>query len=219
MQAWGGNGTEAPYGNLIERILGVPPHLVMRLPMGQPVKVRGVFVTLIDANHCPGAVMFLFEGPGVGRALHCGDFRYCPSMALEEAGGKNNIRFLVGTYTIGKERIALHLARACHLRIYVAPQRRRVFKCLEFSPEGLGFVLFAAFVGTGWAAGSKKRFVREEKCSIHFLPYSEHSSAEELIKFVQALRPKEVIPTVAGPGEEAYNRLHRFFNVLVRQLI
>ena len=24
--------------------------------------------------------MFLFEGPGVGRALHCGDFRYCPSM-------------------------------------------------------------------------------------------------------------------------------------------
>lgn len=24
--------------------------------------------------------MFLFEGPGVGRCLHCGDFRYTPRM-------------------------------------------------------------------------------------------------------------------------------------------
>lgn len=27
--------------------------------------------------------MFLFEGPGVGRTLHCGDFRYCSSMLQE----------------------------------------------------------------------------------------------------------------------------------------
>jgi len=38
-----------------------------------------VTVTPIDANHCPGAAMFLFEGH-FGHILYTGDFRYCPQM-------------------------------------------------------------------------------------------------------------------------------------------
>ena len=39
-------------------------------------------VTVIDANHCPGAVMFLFDGY-FGRILYTGDFRYEPWMSVD----------------------------------------------------------------------------------------------------------------------------------------
>lgn len=40
----------------------------------------GVEVTLVDANHCPGAVQFCFQLPAGARYVHCGDARYCADM-------------------------------------------------------------------------------------------------------------------------------------------
>lgn len=77
-------------------MLGVEPQWVHGLPEDIPFEMPntgGVTVTVIEANHCPGSSIFLFEGkqtvnagdsgfnsPYVGskrvfRYLHCGDFR------------------------------------------------------------------------------------------------------------------------------------------------
>ena len=60
--------------------IGLDPKRIVGLEIGTETTFGcdendTVSVTLIDANHCPGAVMFLFRGP-FGTILHTGDFRY-----------------------------------------------------------------------------------------------------------------------------------------------
>lgn len=49
---------------------------------------KGLYVTLMSANHCPGSAIFLFESVGddvpVTRYLHCGDFRVNKPMLQHE---------------------------------------------------------------------------------------------------------------------------------------
>ncbi|KAH8929267.1 DRMBL-domain-containing protein [Atractiella rhizophila] len=99
--------------NLIKHNLGVKDRWVKALPMNETVTVEGIKVTLLDANHCPGSVLFLFEGPHTNpsspwskqpnrifRYLHCGDFRASPEHLEHEAikGKKIDLVYLDTTY-------------------------------------------------------------------------------------------------------------------------
>ncbi|XP_033925652.1 5' exonuclease Apollo [Melopsittacus undulatus] len=70
---------------LLPRRLQVPTRWIRPLEVGES-HVLGeevtVTVTLLDANHCPGSVMFLFEGT-FGTILYTGDFRYTRTMQGE----------------------------------------------------------------------------------------------------------------------------------------
>uniref|UniRef100_A0A8C8ZHT9 5' exonuclease Apollo n=1 Tax=Prolemur simus TaxID=1328070 RepID=A0A8C8ZHT9_PROSS len=77
--------------HLLHRQLQVSKQWIRVLEVGEshvlPLDEIGretMTVTLIDANHCPGSVMFLFEGY-FGTILYTGDFRYIPSMLKEPA--------------------------------------------------------------------------------------------------------------------------------------
>lgn len=74
--------------NLVKQELGVNRTCVHPLPMNElyPIPGSNVTVALIDANHCPGSVLFLFiiqhsDGRKT-RHLHTGDFRASPRMCL-----------------------------------------------------------------------------------------------------------------------------------------
>lgn len=224
-------------GNLVRQQLKVDPHWVVDLDFEQQTEIPGtdgVQVTMIDANHCPGSALFLFEkkttgtgasSPRVHRVLHCGDFRASPDhvqhallrpQVYDETTGKhrvqridvcyldttylnpryafprqadviaacaelclrlnedddgdarplsgdgamsamrNSIRsmftavggssgmkdrhsapsrgrllIVIGTYSIGKERICMGIARALRCKIYATPQKKRVCACLQ----------------------------------------------------------------------------------------
>ncbi|XP_073906816.1 5' exonuclease Apollo isoform X2 [Castor canadensis] len=68
-------------------------------------------VTLMDANHCPGSVMFFFEGY-FGTILYTGDFRYTPSMLKEPA------------LTLGKQIHTLYLDNTNCNPALVLPSRQ-----------------------------------------------------------------------------------------------
>ncbi|ORZ19191.1 DNA repair metallo-beta-lactamase-domain-containing protein [Lobosporangium transversale] len=70
--------------NLVIRRLGVDPQFVRRLPMYEPTVVNGITVRLMDANHCPGSVLFVFDLQNPRRRyLHTGDFRAIPDMCVD----------------------------------------------------------------------------------------------------------------------------------------
>ncbi|KAJ2056611.1 repair protein PSO2 SNM1 [Coemansia sp. S146] len=248
--------------NCVTRKIGVSAKQVHPLPMNTRCIVQGVYVTLLDAEHCPGAAIILFEIPVDGgevvRIVHTGDFRasrrhidqitcvfttplvspvlpkmlgdrarcrdaadnvvpqidyvyldttyldptysfpcqhqviaavgeachriqscpeFLPSLitqardsqrrhsqkpssvntptpqptrksvqitqwfkplqqlfsASPASKSKRRILFVVGTYTIGKEKLFVEIARRLHSKIYMAPEKRKLLDCLESS--------------------------------------------------------------------------------------
>uniref|UniRef100_A0A1B6LS16 5' exonuclease Apollo n=1 Tax=Graphocephala atropunctata TaxID=36148 RepID=A0A1B6LS16_9HEMI len=72
-------------GWLVKRWFKINPELVVSMSVGashilyDESSESHFSITLLDANHCPGSVMFLFQGT-FGNILYTGDFRYNPDV-------------------------------------------------------------------------------------------------------------------------------------------
>ncbi|XP_071170820.1 DNA cross-link repair 1A protein-like isoform X1 [Mytilus edulis] len=272
-------------GNLIKSRIGINPDLVHDLPMNTPCTVEGTEVLLLEANHCPGSVLFLFKTHQGKLILHTGDFRADPSM--EEMSCLQNVRLhqlyldttycdpkyafppqklviefgvslvekilaekpktlvVCGSYTIGKERIFTAIARRFDCKICVQRDKYKVLECLEDPDLSARLTLDAnetflhvlpmkklnlqglheyrsklrteynnvvAIEPTGWTYNDKMVSLDQIKpkgnkeIKIYGLPYSEHSSYLELKRFVQYIRPDQILPTVNN-GNPASRRM------------
>ncbi|XP_029974502.1 5' exonuclease Apollo [Salarias fasciatus] len=228
------------------------PHLLPLDDIGKET----LTVTLIDANHCPGAVMFLFEGY-FGTILYTGDFRYTPSMLREPCFQTNtaiDVLYLddtncdpnrtlptrqratqqikeiirshphhavvIGLYALGKESLLLELALEFKTWVEVSVERMETLRALEL-PD-----VFTTEPGAGriravkqWeiCSAALREWNREQPTlailptsrplvsfhpDVYVVPFSDHSSYQELEDFVAALRPASVVPLLAShlPG-------------------
>ncbi|XP_029362627.1 5' exonuclease Apollo [Echeneis naucrates] len=228
------------------------PHL---LPLDDIGKER-LTVTLIDANHCPGAVMFLFEGY-FGSILYTGDFRYTPTMLREPCLRTNttidvlyldntncdpnrtlpsrqratqqikeiirnhpNHNVVIGLYALGKESLLVELAMEFKTWIEVSFERMETLQALKLpdvftTDQGAGRI--QAVEQSEICSASMHQWNKNQPTlailptsrplvsfhpNIHVVPYSDHSSYQELEDFVSALKPTCLVPIIGSclPG-------------------
>ncbi|XP_052102796.1 DNA cross-link repair 1A protein-like isoform X2 [Mytilus californianus] len=277
-------------GNLIKSRIGINPDIVHDLPMNTPCTVEGTEVLLLEANHCPGSVLFLFKTQQGRLILHTGDFRADPSM--EEMKCLQNVRIhqlyldttycdpkyafppqklviefgvslvdkimtekpktlvVCGSYTIGKERIFTAIARRFDCKICVQRDKYKVLECLEDPDLSARLTLDAnetflhvlpmgklnlqglhehrsklrtdynnvvAIEPTGWTYNDKMVSLDQIKpkgnkeIKIYGLPYSEHSSYLELKRFIQYIRPDQILPTVNNGNPATRRKMESIF--------
>ncbi|KAK4315310.1 hypothetical protein Pmani_013481 [Petrolisthes manimaculis] len=196
---------------LVQERLGVSKQYLCPLPLDQPQQVCGVEVTLLDANHCPGAVLFLFKLSNGLTVLHTGDFRAhprmesypalwncnnidslyldttycnpvydfpsqeevveaCVSVAQNHIADNPKTIIVVGSYTIGKERVFKAIAAALDCLVWVSGDKRRTLNCLND------------------AEMMERITCDKKKARVHVLPMA-HLTPKKLMTYISDLQP------------------------------
>uniref|UniRef100_A0A0E0ESL3 SAM domain-containing protein n=1 Tax=Oryza meridionalis TaxID=40149 RepID=A0A0E0ESL3_9ORYZ len=223
--------------NLVHYKIGIPWDRLHVLPLNEKITIAGVNLTCFDANHCPGAVIILFE-PSNGKAvLHTGDFRFSSEMANNRVLQSSPIHTLIldTTYCNPRKKIYVGAAKLQILKhlglpqeimhwftaneaeshIHVVPMwtlasfKRMKYLSTQYADR---FDLIVAFCPTGWSFGKGKKRTPGRKWQqgaiIRYeVPYSEHSSFTELREFVRFISPEHIIPSVNNDGPDSANAM------------
>jgi DNA cross-link repair 1A protein len=241
---------------LLMKYIRVPEERIVSIPMQERYQVReGLWVTLEDANHCPGAVVFLFESDHEGqtkRVLHTGDFRVSRTLIdrfkdiyldeifldttylnpqytfydqrvvitttasflqkciakkkpgiLDYVKGVTEFVILIGSYTIGKEKIYTEIAKTLDTKIFVPPKR---YETLSLS--GMNMDLFEQ--------------KDESKCMIHVVPFQKLVDKPWLKRFsnknIIVIRPTGWTFTRMGKssGPQCEKPRHRYVDTVMK---
>lgn len=161
-------------GKLVQHLLGVKPEFVHTLAMDQVHHIQGVKVTLVDANHCPGAVQFLFELPNGEKYIHCGDMRFgqhlLQNLHLKQFQDANAV-FLDTTYcnprfTFPPQEEAVQYVANTVSRLYKEQQEQGLKRVYVISTYVIGKekLLIAVHKMTGCKIGVTQQKMDTMKC-------------------------------------------------------
>ncbi|NXT64936.1 DCR1B exonuclease, partial [Chaetops frenatus] len=189
-----------PCPALTSRPLQVPVCWIRPLEVGQSHVLGEVTVTLIDSNHCPGSVMFLFEG-AFGTILYTGDFRYTSAMQGEPAlSGRHIDRLYLDNTHCHPQRAlpsrALATRQAAHL-IRAHPQHHVVIGVYTLGKETLLVDLALEF--STWVVVSPWRLEQ-----MRLLELPDVFTAEEGAGWIRAVDVAEI----RWDTLVSWNRLH-----------
>lgn len=92
---------------LVTQFIGVAEELLQIVHVNVPFFLEGVKITPMDANHCPGALLFLFQFPDGRNVFHSGDFRANNEMVeqLKRWDVHLDLVYLDTTYLASKRRM------------------------------------------------------------------------------------------------------------------
>ena len=156
-----------------------------------------------------------------------------------------NTLILVGTYYIGKEKILAKMASLCNVKIYAMPSKLKVLRLLGFgdiwtsdihstnirivslrdiSHRNLASVLKEAkssqnykhIIGirpSGWSGSCN--FQTSGNSTIYNIPYSEHSSYNELLDFMAYVKPKRINPTVSNSSAARVTQMKNWLGMKI----
>ncbi|KAH7878102.1 uncharacterized protein C8R40DRAFT_1168145 [Lentinula edodes] len=182
--------------------------LLKVFPMNTPTEVeldgeKKVTITLFDANHCPGAVMFLIEG-AEGAILHTGDFRAEPwflesithNPYLQPYLAPSNGTNPRGGNGIVKTLKAIYLDTACVMQTHQVPTKDEattgLIALLELYPPSTYFFI------NSWTWGYEdilKAIARAFNCRIHLDDYKHRIysliSSDPLLQSLGTIDPDE----------------------------
>ncbi|KAA8530042.1 hypothetical protein F0562_004751 [Nyssa sinensis] len=91
---------------LVRLCLSVDPSFIHPLELGKEYVIEEIRVTMLEANHCPGAALMHFRLPNGQCYLHTGDFRACKLMQAYPllTNQRVNVLYLDTTYCNPKYR-------------------------------------------------------------------------------------------------------------------
>lgn len=221
-------------------------------------QIEQMSVTVINAHHCPGSVMFFFEGY-FGKILYTGDFRFDSEMKddplmgnllhadtlyldntynspkcvfpsreesfkqmMEIIQSHEDFHIKIGLRNLGKEDLLVKIAVDLNEWIKVPPSFFQLAELLDLPDVFITGETDARIEVVPFYSISNKNIERWNKecptiallptslytglemspfCNqenVYIVPYSDHSSFDELIEFVKLIKPGCIYPIVCG---------------------